>query len=58
MAFLNSKDIGIDLGTGNVLVSIKGEKLRKVKDYPRETVTQAKPVSMVSRPTLWDNDYY
>ena len=25
MAFLNSKDIGIDLGTGNVLVSIKGK---------------------------------
>lgn len=42
----------------NVLVSIKGEKLRKVKDYPRDTVTQAKPISMVSRPTIWDNDYY
>lgn len=25
MAFLNSKDIGIDLGTGNVLVAIKGK---------------------------------
>ena len=25
MAFLNSKDIGIDLGTGNILVSIKGK---------------------------------
>ena len=25
MAFLNSKDIGIDLGTGNILVAIKGK---------------------------------
>ena len=25
MAFLNSKDIGIDLGTANVLVAIKGK---------------------------------